>query len=70
VKLEHAFEVPASPEQTLALLLDAQKVVPCMPGATLKEVVDDTTWKASMAVTLGPVGMQFLVDVGEGHVPP
>ena len=63
MKLEHAFEVPASPEQTLALLLDAEKVVPCMPGATLKEVVDDTTWKASMAVKLGPVGMQFLVDV-------
>ncbi len=63
MKLEHAFEVPASPEQTLALLLDAEKVVPCMPGATLKEVVDDTTWKASMAVKLGPVGMQFLVNV-------
>ena len=63
MRLEHAFEVPASPEQTLALLLDAEKVVPCMPGATLREVVDDTTWKASLGVKLGPVGMQFLVDV-------
>jgi uncharacterized protein len=63
MKLEHAFEVPASPDQTLALLLDAERVVPCMPGATLKEVVDDNTWKAAMAVKLGPVGMQFLVDV-------
>lgn len=63
MKLEHAFEVPASPEQTLALLLDAEKVVPCMPGATLKEVVDEATWKAAMGVKLGPVTMQFLVDV-------
>ncbi len=63
MKLQHAFEVPASPEQTLALLLDAERVVPCMPGATLKEVVDETTWKAAMGVKLGPVGMQFLVDV-------
>ena len=63
MKLEHSFEVPASPEQTLALLLDAERVVPCMPGATLKEVVDDTTWKAAMGVKLGPVTMQFLVDV-------
>ncbi len=63
MKLEHAFEVPASPEQTLALLLDAEKVVPCMPGATLTEVVDEATWKASMGVKLGPVTMQFLVDV-------
>lgn len=63
MKLEHAFEVPASPDQTLALLLDAERVVPCMPGATLTEVVDESTWKAAMAVKLGPVGMQFLVDV-------
>ena len=63
MKLDHAFEVPASPGQTLALLLDAERVVPCMPGATLTEVVDDTTWKAALGVKLGPVGMQFLVDV-------
>ena len=63
MKLEHEFEVPASPDQTLDLLLDAERVVPCMPGATLKEVVDDRTWKAEMGVKLGPVGMQFHVDV-------
>ena len=63
MKLEHAFDVPASPDQTMTLLLDAERVVPCMPGATLKEVVDEDTWKAEMGVKLGPVGMQFLVDV-------
>jgi len=63
MKLEHAFEVPASPEETLALMLDAERVVPCMPGATLVEVVDDRAWKAKMGVKLGPVGMQFLVEV-------
>jgi uncharacterized protein len=63
VKLEHEFEVPASPDQTMALMLDAERVVPCMPGATLTEVVDDRTWKAAMGVKLGPVAMQFLVDV-------
>ena len=34
-----------------------------MPGATLVEVVDDGTWKTTMAVKLGPVGMDFLNDV-------
>ncbi len=63
MQLEHDFDVPASPQQTMALLLDAERVVPCMPGATLTEVVDDRTWKAKMEVKLGPVGMQFLVDV-------
>ncbi len=63
MKLEHQFEVPASPDQTLNLLLDAERVIPCMPGAKLREVVDDRTWKAEMGVKLGPVVMQFLVDV-------
>lgn len=63
MKLEHSFDVPASPEETLALLLDAERVIPCMPGASLTQVVDDRNWKASMGVKLGPVGMQFLVDV-------
>jgi hypothetical protein len=34
-----------------------------MPGAKLVEVVDDRHWKAELGVKLGPVGMQFLVDV-------
>lgn len=63
MKLEHAFEVPASPAATMALMLDAERVIPCMPGATLEEVVDDANWKAAMGVKLGPVAMQFLVDV-------
>ncbi|MBY0396190.1 MAG: SRPBCC family protein [Thermoleophilia bacterium] len=63
MRLEHAFEVPSSPRQTLELLLDAERVVPCMPGARLVEVVDERTWKAQMAVKLGPVGMNFAVDV-------
>ena len=36
MKLEHQFEVHASHEQTLNLLLDAERVIPCMPGAELK----------------------------------
>jgi uncharacterized protein len=63
LKLEHGFEVPASPDQTLELLLDAERVVPCMPGAKLLEVVDDRTWKAELEIKLGPVAMQFLADV-------
>lgn len=63
MKLQHEFDVPASPQATLELLLDAGRVVPCMPGATLVEVAGDGTWKTTMAVKLGPVGMDFLNDV-------
>ena len=63
MKLEHEFEVPASPDQTLELMLDAERVVPCMPGAKLLEVVDERTWKSELGIKLGPVAMDFLADV-------
>ena len=63
MQLEHEFEVPASPAETLALLLDPSRVVPCIPGATLVEVTPDGTWKTTLAVKLGPVGMDFSSDV-------
>ena len=63
MKLQHEFEVSASPEATLQFLLDPDSVVSCMPGATLVEVLDDGTWKTTMAVKLGPMGMNFVNDV-------
>ena len=57
--IENSFEVPGTPKQTLDLLLDAERVVPCMPGAELVEMVDDKNWRAKMRVRLGPVGMDF-----------
>ena len=63
MKLHHDFEVAASPAETLALLLDPERVVACMPGAALVEVADDGTWRTTMSVKLGPVGMDFTNDV-------
>jgi uncharacterized protein len=63
VKLENSFEVPARPEQVWDLLMDVRRVIPCMPGASLDEEIDDTTWKATMAVKLGPISLSFKTDV-------
>jgi uncharacterized protein len=63
MKLQHEFDVPGSPQATLELLLDAERVVPCLPGASLVEVTDDGTWKTTMTVKLGPVVMEFANDV-------
>ena len=63
MQLAHEFEVPASPAETLALLLDPDRVVPCIPGAALVEVTPEGIWKTTMAVKLGPVGMDFQNDV-------
>jgi carbon monoxide dehydrogenase subunit G len=63
VKLENSFEVPASPERAWALLMDVPRMIPCMPGATLDETVDDENWKATMAIKLGPISLSFKTDV-------
>jgi carbon monoxide dehydrogenase subunit G len=63
VRLENSFEVPAPPEQVWKLLMDVHRVIPCMPGATLDEEIDETTWKATMAVKLGPIALSFKTDV-------
>ena len=68
MKLENTFEVPASPEAAWDLLLDVPRVVPCMPGAELTEVVDDSNWKAKMGVKLGPISLTFATDVERTEV--
>jgi uncharacterized protein len=63
MRLDNAFDVPASPEEAWRLLNDVPAVVPCMPGAELVEVVGDEAWKAKLHVKLGPIALQFLADV-------
>jgi carbon monoxide dehydrogenase subunit G len=63
MRLENSFEVPAPPEKAWELLMDMPRVIPCMPGAKLDETVDDSNWKATVAVKLGPISLSFLTDV-------
>jgi carbon monoxide dehydrogenase subunit G len=63
MKIESSFEVPASRAATWNLLMDIPRVVPCMPGAELAETIDENTWKANMAVKLGPISLNFATDV-------
>ena len=63
MKVENAFDVPASVDEAWRLLTDVPEVVPCMPGAELVEVVGDDAWKAKLHVRLGPIALQFLADV-------
>jgi uncharacterized protein len=63
VKLQNEFEVPASPEATWNLVTDVPRVIPCMPGAQLDEMVDENTFKVTMHVKLGPISLQFATDI-------
>jgi len=57
--IENDFEVPAPTETVWDYMLDIEKVVPCMPGASLTETVDDTHWKGKLTMKLGPVSLNF-----------
>jgi carbon monoxide dehydrogenase subunit G len=59
MEIENEFTVPAPIDHVWAYLLDVERVAPCMPGAELTEVVDDTTWKGKVNMKLGPVSLSF-----------
>ena len=63
MRIENSFEVPAPRETAWTLLMDVPQIVPCMPGAQLVDTVDENTWKATMAVKLGPISLNFATDV-------
>ena len=63
MRLENSFEVPAPPEAAWDLLMDMPRVIPCMPGAKLDETLDDSNWKATVQVKLGPISLAFATDV-------
>lgn len=63
MRIENSFTAPNAVDEVWALLMDVPRVVPCMPGAELVGQVDDTTWKATVKVKLGPIGMTFAADV-------
>ncbi len=59
MQIDNEFTVPAPIDHVWAYLLDVERVAPCMPGAELTEVVDDSTWKGKVNMKLGPVSLAF-----------
>lgn len=59
VEIENQFEVAASPDRVYSFLLDVNRVVTCMPGAELSEVVDPTTFKGKVRIKVGPITVSY-----------
>jgi carbon monoxide dehydrogenase subunit G len=59
MQIENQFEVAASPDRVYAFLLDVNRVVNCMPGAELSEVVDPTTFKGKVKIKVGPITVSY-----------
>jgi carbon monoxide dehydrogenase subunit G len=56
--LEHSFTIPVPPEQAWQVLLDVERIAPCMPGATVDSVDGDVV-KGRIKVKVGPVTMTY-----------
>jgi carbon monoxide dehydrogenase subunit G len=59
MEFDNSFEVPLPADDAWKVLMDIRRIVPCMPGAELTEVVDDRTYKGKIGVRLGPVAGTF-----------
>jgi carbon monoxide dehydrogenase subunit G len=58
MELEHEFTVAAPVDKAWDVLLDLDRVVPCMPGAALTSY-DGESFGGTVKVKLGPVSMTF-----------
>jgi uncharacterized protein len=59
MQLENSFSIGAPPERVFAYLLDVNKIVGCVPGAELAEVVDPTTFKGKVKIKVGPITVAY-----------
>ena len=59
MQLENSFSVGAPPDRVFAYLLDVNKIVGCVPGAELAEVVDPTTFKGKVKIKVGPITVAY-----------
>ncbi len=59
MEFDNSFDVPLSPAQAWAVLMDIRRIAPCMPGAALIEVIDAQNFRGKIAVRLGPVALAF-----------
>jgi carbon monoxide dehydrogenase subunit G len=59
MKLENEFTVDAPVNEAWNVMLDLERVTPCLPGAELREQTGDGEHKGKMSVKLGPVTQEY-----------
>lgn len=59
ISIEERFQVRAPIDVVWQFLMDPHKVVVCMPGAELEEVVDEQTFLGNIKVKVGPIATSY-----------
>ncbi|MDE2719012.1 SRPBCC family protein [Candidatus Palauibacter polyketidifaciens] len=63
IEIEKSFEVPQPVDEVWSFLTDPERIVECLPGATLLEAVDERTYRGEIGLKLGPIGTRFLGEI-------
>jgi len=58
MEMDHSFEVPVPPERAWDVLLDVERIAPCMPGASVDEF-DGEVVTGRIKVKVGPVSLTY-----------
>jgi uncharacterized protein len=58
IELDNSFTVPVPPEQAWDVLLDVERIAPCMPGASVTSVDGDEI-AGQVKVKLGPLSLSY-----------
>jgi uncharacterized protein len=58
IELDNSFTVPVPPEQAWDVLLDVERIAPCMPGASVTSVDGDEI-EGQVKVKLGPLSLTY-----------
>jgi uncharacterized protein len=58
MELQHSFHGPVGVDRAWDVLLDVERIGPCMPGATIDSVEGDH-FTATIKVKLGPMGLTY-----------
>lgn len=59
MKLNNEFTVDVPVEEVWNVLLDLERITPCLPGASLTEETGEREYDGAMKVKLGPVTQQY-----------
>lgn len=58
MEMDHSFTVPVSPDRAWEVLLDVERIAPCMPGASVDEF-DGEVVTGRIKVKVGPVSLTY-----------
>jgi carbon monoxide dehydrogenase subunit G len=58
IEFDNSFTVPVPPEQAWDVLLDVERIAPCMPGATVDDMDGDVV-NGRMKIKVGPVSLTY-----------